>query len=131
MWPDAYSAYGANLEAGLEGNIEAGGIEEGERAGEHYHRSRSGSADYYEDEWREGSRDWGRRSSRRQDTPSATLYVRVRGQSPCACGSFDVKQACTSQTAQPEQPCSLLQGVPDEAEEADFHMLLAGVFLAC
>ena len=74
---DAYSAYGANLEAGLEGDIaDAGATEEGERGRS---RGRSGSVEEgYEDErggWREGSHGHGRRP--RRDNPSATLYVRV------------------------------------------------------
>ncbi|EIE24714.1 hypothetical protein COCSUDRAFT_41038 [Coccomyxa subellipsoidea C-169] len=102
-----YSAYGANLEAGLEGDISAPAQppDARGRSGDRY-GSEEGEEPYdfkaaaWSDE--DQSSDWAERAGRshrrrrrgwRDDQPSATLYVR---------------------------------GVPEEAEEADFYLLLSG-----
>ncbi len=93
-----YSAYGANLEAGLEGDISAPAQppDARGRSGDRY-GSEEGEEPYdfkvaaWSDE--DQSSDWAERAGRshrrrrrgwRDDQPSATLYVRVRAAaSPC------------------------------------------------
>ena len=81
MIADAYTAYGSNLEAGLDGDLEA----QDDAAATFNDYYRSAQAEMYEEEYdplrdEDSDDDRGRGQDQRsswQETPSSTIYVRV------------------------------------------------------